>query len=198
MGDRATESASTVASDWLLVRQALAGAPGAFDLLHSRTRVAVYHYLASRLRDSSEAEELTQEVYLQAFRSLAGYEGRSPVQSWLLGIAHYQLLRRYRRHVVQTVTLDDYLADRLAASATDPERRAEASLALARCWRVLEEEVPSGQRAIFDLRYCANQATRAIAEKLGKSDEAVKVGLHRARKTLARRVPAVGAILDPR
>lgn len=135
----------------------------------------VYSYVAYRLGDGAEAEDVTSEVFERALRYRSSYDGsRGGPLPWLLGIA--------RRCV------DDSLSHRLPnadvettylASAEDLEGDAVRRLAVADAIEQLDDR---GQELIA-LRYGADLSARQIGELLGMKTNAVEVALHR---TLAR------------
>ncbi|MFP8870483.1 MAG: sigma-70 region 4 domain-containing protein, partial [Myxococcota bacterium] len=67
---------------------------------------------------------------------------------------------------------------------------------LRNCSRVLEEKVPDQQRETFELRYLENKSTREIAQKLGRSPQAVKISLFRTRRTLAENNRKLSSVLS--
>src|SRR5918997_2289509 len=69
-----------------------------FEDLYRRTFPRVYAYVATLLRDSSAAEEVTAQAYERAYRRRASYRpGRGPVEAWLFGIARNAALDELRR-----------------------------------------------------------------------------------------------------
>ena len=76
------------------------------------------------------------------------------------------------------------------------ERRIDATRALVRCGQVLEKARQPAHQRIFHLRYAKNHSIRSIAEKVGKSNDAVKVSLRRSRTALAEGVPELDGVLD--
>ncbi|HEV8175690.1 MAG TPA: sigma-70 family RNA polymerase sigma factor [Actinoplanes sp.] len=94
-----------------LALAARAGDAGALAALVRGTQAEVWRFTAA-LVDPGAADDLTQETFLRAFRALAGFEGRSSVRTWLLGIA-----RRACADHVRTVVRRRRLDARLAAQA---------------------------------------------------------------------------------
>jgi RNA polymerase sigma-70 factor (ECF subfamily) len=89
------------ASDEDLASRFVAGEPGAFDELVRRHRDRIYRFVCWHLGAPGadahrEAEDVTQDVLVEVFRSLPRYEGRSRLRTWMLGIAH-NLCRHSRR-----------------------------------------------------------------------------------------------------
>ena len=84
----------------------------------------------------------------------------------------------------------------LAAPQVPVDRQVEVARILEQCSQVMERELTATQRQAFQLRYGENQSTRSIASKLGKSNQAVKIGLFRSRRALARHSPDLQVALS--
>ena len=76
------------------------------------------------------------------------------------------------------------------------ERRIDAGRVLDRCDEILSESRRPAHQEIFHLRYGESHSIKAIAEKVGKSNEAVKVSLRRSRATLTNNVPELSVVLE--
>lgn len=180
--------------DARLVKEILAGNDAAFVELHERYERRIYFFALKRMSDPSDAEDVTQEVFLQVFRGLAKFEGRSSLLTWMFGIAHNQICRRFRRRRPMVTSLDNNEVNALASDETPADQRTDFVRILRNCSRVLEEKVPEQQREAFELRYIENRSTRDIAKEMGKSQQAVKISLFRTRKTLYdnnRKLPSI-------
>ena len=171
--------------DARLVREILAGNDSAFVELHELYERRIYFFALKRMSNPWDAEDVTQEVFLQVFRGLAMFEGRSLLLTWMFGIAHNQICRRYRRGHAMMHSLDSDEVNGLASGETPADQRTDFVRILRNCSRVLEEKVPEHQREAFELRYLENKSTREIASEMGKSPQAVKISLFRTRRTLA-------------
>ena len=178
--------------DMKLVQSVVAGDPGAFDRLHAQYRDRVFAFALKRLRDAAEADDVCQDVFLQIFRCIDTFQGRSSLLTWIFGITHHQICRRLRKRRLETYSLDDADAFEVAGEAVPVERCLDAARALDDCGRLLEERVSESQREVFRLHYAENQSTRDIAEKLGKSRQAVKISLFRTRRTLSSEMESRG------
>ena len=178
-----------------LIQGVLAADEKSFNVLYDRYYRRIYHFALKRLHDAAEAEDVTQEVFVQVFRCLPSFEGRSSLLGWMFGITHFQVCRRYRRNSPTTVSLDAAEAISLASPAVGPERRIEAARVLERVDDALESELSPSQRRIFDLRYGENYSMRGIATRVGKSKQAVKISLFRTRRTLARSARGLDGVL---
>jgi RNA polymerase sigma-70 factor (ECF subfamily) len=179
-----------------LIQGILFGHEPCFEALYDRYRGRIYGFALKRLRDPSEAEDVTQEVFFQVHRSLGSYQGRSTLLTWMFGIAHNQVCRRFRRKTAPTISLDDSDAFELQSPDTWPDHQVEAARVLRRCFEVVETELSDAQRTVFYLKYAENRSNRSIASHLGKSNQAVKISLFRSRKTLNQHTANVDAALS--
>jgi RNA polymerase sigma-70 factor (ECF subfamily) len=179
-----------------LVERVLAGDEGAFSDLYEAYFPRVYAFTLKRVGDAAEAEDLTQETFVQLFRSLGSYQGRSSLLTWTFGIAHNVCSRHFRYCSRWMVGSRNARALEDAPSEARIERRIDASRALERCHRVLAESRRPAHQEIFQLRYAQRQSIRAIADRVGKSNDAVKVSLRRSRAAIAKGVPELDAVLD--
>lgn len=168
-----------------LVAGVLKGQPGCFDELHDRYRPRVYRFALRRTGDPCDAEDVTQEVFLEVHRSLRSYRGHSKLATWLFGIAHYRILRLARRRGPTRVPLDAPELRRVAVAEPAADRRADAVRVLRRCGELLESEITPTAREAFELRYLAQRSIRQLAEGAGASPNAVKCSLRRTRRTLS-------------
>lgn len=179
-----------------LVEALLAGDRDAFDRVYDAYFPRVYAFALKRVGDPAEAEDLAQETFVQLFRSLESFEGRSSLLTWTFGIAH-NVCSRYFRHCSRWMvgprearTFEDAPVEAMI------ERRLDAARVLRRCDSVLEASRRPAHREIFHLRYGQRKSIRAIAARVGKSNEAVKVSLRRSRAALVDGVPELVSVLD--
>ena len=182
--------------DNALVAKILAGEEGAFEELHALYAHRLFRFAVKRLGDASEAEDVVQDTLLEVHRCLASWEGRSTLLTWMFGIAHHQLCRRYRKKA-PIVVPSEQLESRPSKAAEMPsEDRIDATRMLGVCADTLAEDVSPAQREIFDLYYGENRATKEIARDLGKSNQAVKISLFRTRRAIEARLEATGQSLS--
>jgi RNA polymerase sigma-70 factor, ECF subfamily len=147
--------------------------------------------LAQRyVRDASHAEDCVQEAFLQAFRSIGAFEGRSALKSWLHRIVVNTALMKLRsRRLALEQPAEDILAhvDRQRccmpacwAEVATPheilERKETRDLVIAKLM-----ELPDSYRIVLLLRDIEGMSTEETASALGMTEGAVKVRLHRAR-----------------
>jgi RNA polymerase sigma-70 factor (ECF subfamily) len=190
------QSESDRERDRALVERVIAGDQIAFSEIYTNYFRRVYAFTLKRVGDTAEAEDLTQETFVQLYRSLPSFEGRSSLLTWTFGIAH-NVCSRYFRHCSRWMVgpKDARELDDKPVEATI-ERRVDAARVLDRCDEVLEANRRPAHQEIFHLRYGESHSIRSIAEKVGKSNEAVKVSLRRSRAVLTDNVPDLAVVLE--
>jgi RNA polymerase sigma-70 factor (ECF subfamily) len=130
----------------------------------------VYAYIAYRIGDGPDAEDLTSETFERAVRYRKSYDPRKgePV-AWLLGIAKRCVDGRRPRLELASESADE-------PSSSNLEDEVVRRLTVARAVAVLDER----DRELIALRYGADLTARQIAELLGARTNAIEVALHRA------------------
>ncbi len=165
-----------------IIRQVLSGDTGRFRILMDRYSQLVFT-LVVRIVDSTEyAEEVTQDVFLKAFRNLDKFDGRSSFSTWLYRIAYNEAVARARRGKVIETVLDDAslrdVSDAQVDSLLDSDSPRLAALPEAIDRLTVEE------RALITFHYFEEIPLKEVAEMMGLGDSAVKVRLMRTRKKL--------------
>ena len=144
---------------------------------HAQT---VYKFLLSQTRDPDLAEELTQETFYQAVRSIDRFDGRCKVSVWLCQIARhlwYQHLRRTRR---ETPTADEDLPEVPVPSAEEGLLAQAGQLELLRQVHGL----PEAQREVVYLRAFGGLSFREIGDVMGKTETWARVTFYRGKEKL--------------
>jgi RNA polymerase sigma-70 factor, ECF subfamily len=161
-----------------LVSRARSGQLDAFEELVRRHRLGTFRVALRMLGDESDAEDATQDAFVQAWRNLAGFRADAAFSTWMYRIVTNRCLNmlRARRRT------EPLPADR-EAPASRPDRIAEARWQLDDLKRAIERLTP-GQRAPLILRELQGCSYEEIAEILELSIPAVKSRLHRARLEL--------------
>lgn len=155
----------------------------------------VYRLALRMMRNQAEAEDVVQETFLSAFKSIDSFEGRSGLSTWLYRIATNAALMRLRRADPETVPVDETAAPDDGAAVPRqlfdwcclPESDFDSAEARAELERAIRE-LPERLRLVFVLRELEGRSTEETAEALDLSAEAVKTRLHRARLWLRERL----------
>ena len=174
-----------------LVAQALAGSQPAVEQIVRRYQRPVLGLLTRMTGDPALAEDLAQETFVKAFRSLAGFDVTRRLSSWLFRIAHntaIDVLRRTRPPLVP-LDADGEAAEGIAAPALpDPLERQALRAALDAAISRLRPEY----RAAVALRYDEELSFEAIGEVLGLPEATARSHVHRARRELLRHLTEAG------
>ena len=182
-------------NDAELVAHILRGSTEHFDMLYGAYFPRVYRFALKRLRDSAEAEDVTQEVFFTVFNALASFQGNSSLLVWIFGITRNTVNRRFRRARPQIESLDADDAREVPAGDAPADRAVDARRVLLQCEAVIEGQLTPLQRRIFHLKHLRRQSIRAIARALGKSEDAIKANLYRMRRAIAEGAPGIESLL---
>lgn len=164
-----------------LVAACLEGRRGAFDLIVERHRRPVYQICYRFMGNHEDASDLSQEVFLRAFRGLKNFKGGSTLGTWLHRIAVNTCLNRLALKTPRTEPINEMQhVDTRSESASErllrDERAVKVRAALAR--------LPKKQRAALILRTYQDLSHQEVAEVLGTSVGAAKANVFHALQNL--------------
>ena len=168
-----------------LVRRAQEYDQQAFAQLYEKYFDSIYRYVALKIGDKAEAEDMTQQVFLKALQSIPSFRWKGkPFSTWLFRIAHNQVVDYLRKKARQaTVPLDESLT----GGESNPQSIAEHSLDIEQLV-LATYRLTEAQREVISLRFAGEMSVAQVAEVMGKSQGAVKALQHSAlvalRKTL--------------
>ena len=173
--------------DRVLVALARDGDRAAFDELVRRHADGLYAVVMRLCADRDEAEEVTQEAFLRAWRGLPAFRGDAQFFTWLYRIGVNEARRRAdgmrRRADVVVVSLDEQREHASRDGSVQPVDRAERA-DLRRTLDAAIAALPVDQRAALVLRDVEGLSTAQAAAVLGLREAALKSRLHRARELL--------------
>ena len=155
-------------SDERLLIEAAQKDPSRFAELYELHFDRVYAYVARRVRDRAETQDLTAHVFQQALANLGKFKWRgAPFAAWLYRIASNAIADHARRNMRETNDLKS-ATETTAASVDleDVERRA-------RLFRAVDK-LPDDQRRVIVLRFGEEKSIKEIADELGRSEGAIK------------------------
>jgi RNA polymerase sigma-70 factor (ECF subfamily) len=155
------------------------GEPGAFEEVVERTNRQVYTLAYRLVGDRHEAEDVAQEAYLRAYRSLRGFRGDARFETWLYRIVANAAMTQLRRRG----RFGDLLGDQDVVSLQPAARPIEETVEEDEIKTALQA-LPLGQRTAVVLKDVYGFSCQEIADEIGVSEGAVKVRLHRARRRL--------------
>lgn len=163
----------------IIIEKAKQNDPDAFAELYEEYFDKIYRYIVIKTSDREEAEDMTQQVFLKAHKSISSYKLTGvPFSSWLYRIAHNQIVDYYRKIQKRPDTLSDeiQISDK---KENTPEQMIERRMEIA---RVLEaaRNLTEAQREVISLRFAGEMPTARVADIMGKSQGAVKALQHSA------------------
>ena len=167
-----------------LLKRWRAGDPRAFTLLFRTYRGLVWRVLRHLLHGDPELEDVVQNVFVEIFRSLPRFEGRSKLSSWITRIALHVGYHHLRRKKSRPA---DYQAERRVVDAPDerplmdPEVGFRSRQASARVVEILKR-LPEKKRTVFLLVDLEGWSHEDVAEVVGSSPATVRTRLFYARK----------------
>jgi RNA polymerase sigma-70 factor, ECF subfamily len=187
-GSLATSGESGELSERQAIRQAQQGDAGAFECLYRLHNRRVYSLCLRMVGNAAEAEDLTQEAFLQLFRKIATFRGESAFSTWLHRLSVNVVLMRLRRKTVVATSLDETtdLEEESGVPRKDiggPDLRLLGSVDRVNLERAVEQ-LPPGYRSIFVLHDVQGYEHNEIAAILHCSIGNSKSQLHKARMRL--------------
>lgn len=171
------------ATDLQLARSASHGDMGSFEELYKRHHRRVYSVCLRMLQNTSEAEDLTQDVFIQLYRKIGSFRGDSAFTTWLHRMTVNQVLMHFRKRTVkfEKTTEEGETPDQIVTGTANPERmRIVDKIALDNAI----EQLPTGYKNVFVLHDVEGFEHEEVAKILGCSVGTSKSQLHKARLKL--------------
>jgi len=158
-----------------------------FEQLYNENFIKVYRLARGLVRNSFDAEEITQESFLRAFRSYGSFRKDSSFFTWIYRITLNVVndyLKKKEKMAVQSLEDAGYIIDEIIdnVQTSDPESEYLEHEAKVMCLHSITECLEGNQRKIFCLAITLGLPQKTVAEILGCSAGAVKIALHRAKK----------------
>ena len=169
--------------DLELCRLATGGNIAAFELLYQKYHRRTYSLCLRMTSSQTEAEDLTQEVFIQLFRKIGSFRGDSAFSTWLHRLTVNQVLMHFRRRSVKNerTSEDGEMPEQMVAGSSNPNKmqvvdRIALKNAIA--------ELPNGYRNVFVLHDVEGFEHEEVARMMGISVGTSKSQLHKARLKL--------------
>ena len=171
-----------------LVRRAQQRDQMALTQLYEENFDKIYRYIVLKIGDRIEAEDMTQQVFLNALKSISSYKWKGmPFSAWLFRIAHNQIVDYFRKKSRRaTVPLDETMS----AGDNDPEQMTERKVEIEQMAEATKK-LTKAQQEVISLRFAGDLSIAEVAKAMGKSEGAIKALQHSAIVAL-RKVMAAG------
>ncbi len=147
-------------------------------------RLQVYRYSLSRVGHIDDAQDITAQVFLKAYRNLPNYRQDVPIIAWLMGITRNQIADYHRRHR-EDISLS-VLPD-IPSHNKSLEESIEHKHQIKRVTQALNA-LSDDRRDVLAMRLFAGLKNQEIAEIMGKSPDAVAMLVHRGIQDLKKRL----------
>ena len=177
-------------NDSELIHRAKAGDTTAYDLLLKKYKSSVFNLIYRMVRDTHEAEDLTQEAFIKAFNSLISFNEEYAFSTWLYKIATNNCIDFFRKRKLQTYSLDkpiQYKDSELQHEIPDPDLNPEKSILADERSNIIREAIktlPEKYYTAIVLRHSEEKSYEEIAEILNLPLGTVKARIFRAREML--------------
>ena len=179
------KTSSAPVSDHALASAAAKGDMSAFEELYQRHNRRVYSVCLRMTHNVSEAEDLTQEAFIQLFRKIGSFRGDSAFTTWLHRLTVNQVLMHFRKRSVklERTTDEGETPVQIVRGSENPDRMPVIDrISLDRA----ADQLPPGYRSVFILHDVEGHDHEEIAKILGVAVGTSKSQLHKARRKLRR------------
>lgn len=152
------------------------------DKLYQQNARVVYRFLFSVCHDKQLAEDLTQETFLEAYKSIERFDGSCKISSWLCQIAKHLLYRHYqktKREIPVALEGSEEFIPRTPA----PDCRIMAKLELMEVFKDMQK-LPPAMREVIYLRITGELTFGEIGEIMGRSENWARVTFYRGKEIL--------------
>tara|TARA_R110000787_G_scaffold55942_11_gene128877 strand:- start:4 stop:588 length:585 start_codon:yes stop_codon:yes gene_type:complete len=174
----------TINNDQLYINKVIHGDTNAFAFLVEKYKVMVFSLAMKITKNREEAEEVSQDSFIKAFKSIHTFKGDSKFSTWLYKIAYNNCMDRVKKNArkYHTDTIDEVIENRI--KATDDTMQTIERNERAELMNDCLLELPEDERSVLWLFYYKELSLKEIMEVTSLSLANLKVKLHRARKKL--------------
>ena len=176
--------------DEILISRCLSGDQAAFTFLVNRYKEMVHAYAYHKVYDYQEAQDISQEVFIKAYRKLNQLKWPHKFRSWLYTIVSNECkmwLRKHSRKREQEVNWEDVSANELTELAVCAHSDEEMKSTVRNAMKTL----PNDNQLVLSLYYMSDLSIKEVASFMGISPNNAKVKLHRARKHLGEKLQSM-------
>ena len=173
----------TTADEKHIIKKIKRGDVGAYSLLIEKYRRMVYTLALQLLKNEADAEEVAQDAFFKAYKSLNSFEGRSAFSTWIYRITYHEAISKLRKNKNHETSYDtiplQYAEDENLSNTLEARDRS----------KFLKEalnKIKEDEATVLTLFYYEEKKVEEIAEITGLTISNVKVQLFRGRKSLLR------------
>lgn len=166
-----------------IITSILAGNTERFSYFLDTYGQHIFTLIVRMVGSPEDAEELTQDTFMKAFRHLSDFNGKSSFSTWLYRIAYNTALSSLRKQPNEVLSVDDRLWNNLTENEIDRALDEEDEERIEQLQRALEKLTPD-ERALVTLFYEEDRPIAEICHILNQTEGNIKVKLYRIRKKL--------------
>ena len=181
--------AAQATSDEMLIESIAGGSKPAMHILYARHRVRVYRFILRMVRDTTTAEDLVSQVFLDVWRTAGQFEGRAQVSTWMLAIARFKALTALRNRRHEDIEQDEVM--QIADTNETPEAAMDRNQTGSTLRKAIAQLSPA-HREIIDLVSYPEKSVEEVGQIIGIPQATVKTRMFYARKHLARLLKQAG------
>ena len=162
-----------------------------FNALYDRYFQRVYSFAFARLRNRADTEEVVQETFIAVLRSIDAYRGQSTLLCWIYGIAKNNVNNHLRRAKSHELRVERAEPGMVLGTASLDASTPEEQLSLRRYQESVQKllsTVADWQSEVFWLRHVENLTIGEIAQRVRRSNDAVRSSLYRVKRMLVEAV----------
>lgn len=183
LGQRLASNKQMKSTEAHIIREILNGKTNRYEYFLDKYGQQVFALVARIVSCQEDAEELTQDVFLKAFRQLSSFKEESSFSTWIYRIAYNAAISATRKRNYDVLHLDDAVFANLSDTQVDEALEDESEEQLNRLSRAIEK-LDADERALITLYYIEERPLAEVAFISGMTDNNAKVKLHRIRKKL--------------
>ncbi len=170
--------------DSFYIAKVLEGDVASFSYLVDQYQDMVYGLALKMLRNEEDAEEMAQDSFVKAYRSLTSYRQQSKFSTWLYRITYNGCISLMRKRKLEVRSMDEQqLSDRDEARLNDQLMEMDKAL-VEKLLQEAMEKLPELEQVLITLYYYEEQKVEEISHITGLTESNVKVKIHRARKKM--------------
>jgi len=167
-----------------IIQRICEGETNLFSIFLSRYSDAVYSLIVRIASSKEDAEELTQDVFIKAFKKLNTFQGKSSFLTWLYRIAYNTAISATRKMRQEFFYIDETLIDKVSDENIDALFEKDENEDLLNKLQVVLKSLNAEEKMLITLYYSKGEKINAIAGIMDLSSDNVKIKLYRVRKKL--------------
>ncbi|MDE5713518.1 MAG: RNA polymerase sigma factor [Muribaculaceae bacterium] len=169
-------------NDRHIIRRVIDGSTESYKILMDRYSQQVFSLVVKIVSREDDAEEITQDVFVNAYRNLEKFDFRSTFSTWLYRIAYNEAVSHTRRKKVETTPIDEATLNNLPDARVDSFLESDNPRLAALSEAI--EALSVDERALISFHYFEGIPLKEVADMMRIGESAAKVRLMRTRKKL--------------